>query len=300
MTIPIIQIDAFTNEFFSGNPAAVCLLEEQKSARWMLAVAAEMNLSETAFVLHNKGECNQFSLRWFTPRVEVPLCGHATLASAHVLWEKGIARLEDSIVFHSSQGFLTATREDNWIKLDFPALPGTQSELPVGLVDALGVVPSRVYRNRLSTYLVELDSEQAVRELEPDTAALRNSEFNVCIVTARGVSNGFDFVSRFFAPGLGIDEDPVTGSAHCFLGPYWADRLGKIELVGHQVSKRGGVVKVRLRGDRVDLLGQAVTVLHGELAAPSPALGRRAQTSNSGANNGRPIRYSAAAKARLW
>jgi PhzF family phenazine biosynthesis protein len=261
--VRVIVVDAFTAEPFRGNPAAVCLLHQEGSASWMQAIAAEMNLSETAFVRPRPDD--DFSIRWFTPTVEVPLCGHATLASAHVLWEEELASREQPVTFHAQSGLLTARREGDWICLDFPALPVEQCAAPGGLSEALGCRPLSAHRSQSGAYLVEVDSERTVRELRPNIAQLRSGEFNVCIVTARSDSAAYDFVSRFFAPGLGIDEDPVTGAAHCSLAPYWAERLGKTELVGHQVSARGGVVRVRLRGDRVDLLGQALTVMRGEL-----------------------------------
>ena len=261
--IPIIQVDAFTAEPFGGNPAAVCLLEDEASESWMQAVAAEMNLSETAFV--RRLENGEFSIRWFTPTVEVPLCGHATLASAHALWEDGGVSAEEPITFHAQEGVLKAKREADWICLDFPAMPVETWEPPAAFVESLQAQPVSTFRNRLGVSLVVLDSEATVRTLRPDFAGLATEESDACIVTARAESDAVDFVSRFFAPGFGIDEDPVTGSAHCSLGPYWGERLGKTELVAHQVSKRGGVVRVRWRGDRVDLLGQAVTVIRGVL-----------------------------------
>ena len=264
-TFPIIQVDAFTAEPFHGNPAAVCLLREDADEGWMQAVAAEMNLSETAFV--RRREDGAFAIRWFTPTVEVPLCGHATLASAHVLFERELVSPDEPIRFHSQSGELVARREDGWICLNFPALPVEQATAPAGLVDALGCCPEGFYRNRLGKYLAELDCAKTVRELEPSFAKLVAVGCGACIVTARGESGSCDFVSRFFAPSLGINEDPVTGAAHCSLTPYWAKRLGKNELIGHQVSKRGGIVRVRALGDRVDLLGQAVTVLRGDLLA---------------------------------
>lgn len=263
MKTPIIQVDAFTNEPFRGNPAAVCVLSEEAPEAWMQAVAGEMNLSETAFVHRRK--TGDFSIRWFTPTVEVALCGHATLAGAHVLWEDKVVSPTEPIVFHSQSGRLTAEREGDWIRLDFPALPVEECPIPASMGEALGSRPVRAHRSPLGAYLVELDSDKTVRDLEPDMARLRNAEFNTCIVTARSDSGPFDFVSRFFGPGVGIDEDPVTGAAHCSLGPYWAGRLGKTELTGYQASKRGGVVKVRVRGDRVDILGQALTLMRGEI-----------------------------------
>ena len=231
----------------------------------MQAVGAEMNLAETAFVRERAG--GGYSIRWFTPTVEVELCGHATLASAHVLFEQKLAPPTEPIRFQSKSGELVARREGEWIGLNFPALPVDSATAPAGLVDALGARPVGLYRNRLGKYLAELENEQTVRELEPDLAALVAIGCGACIVTARGESGECDFVSRFFAPSLGINEDPVTGAAHCSLTPYWSEQLGKQELVGHQVSKRGGVVRVRALGDRVALLGRAVTVLRGELLA---------------------------------
>ncbi|HUU84833.1 MAG TPA: PhzF family phenazine biosynthesis protein [Phycisphaerae bacterium] len=265
MTTPLIQVDAFTSEPFGGNPAAVCVLREEAAEAWMQSIATEMNLSETAFVVP-RGP-NDFGLRWFTPTVEVPLCGHATLASAHALWEEKLASPDEPITFHTQSGRLTAGRESDWICLDFPALPVEECTLPLGITEALGARPLGVYRDSFHKYLVEVGSEDVVRNLQPDPAKLLGAGMDACIVTAPSDSGACDFVSRFFAPGLGIDEDPVTGAAHCTLTPFWSQRLGKTELVGHQVSKRGGVVKVRARGDRVDLLGQAVTVMRGRIMA---------------------------------
>jgi PhzF family phenazine biosynthesis protein len=238
----------------------------------MRAVAREMNLSETAFVSPRDGAgrpaAGEFDLRWFTPAVEVALCGHATLASAHVLWETGRVPPDRVIRFHTRSGVLTARRgeerEGGWIELDFPAKPPVAAEAPAALVDALGTAPVWVGQNRMD-YLLELESEEAVRKVDPDFRLLKSLPVRGVIVTARSRSPEFDFVSRFFAPGAGIDEDPVTGSAHCCLGPYWQGRLGKPDFLARQVSARGGVVRVGCRGQRVLLGGQAVTVLKGEL-----------------------------------
>jgi PhzF family phenazine biosynthesis protein len=255
----LVQVDAFTSEPFRGNPAAVCILDRERDAGWMQAVAAEMNLAETAFLLR---QSDGFSLRWFTPAVEVALCGHATLASAHVLWSEGV--LEDDVArFHTKSGLLTATRRAELIELDFPATPEERTAPPEGLLESLGIAsPRYVGRNKFD-FLVEVDSEDDVRALNPDHAGLRKLPMRGVIVTSRGKEH--DFVSRFFAPGSGIDEDPVTGSAHCCLAPFWASRLGKNEFVAYQASARGGIVRVRLDGDRVKLGGRAVTVLRGEL-----------------------------------
>jgi PhzF family phenazine biosynthesis protein len=263
MAIRIVQVDAFTNRPFAGNPAAVCVLQEPKSDQWMRDVAREMNLSETAFLTPQNGGYN---LRWLTPAVEVDLCGHATVASAHVLWQDGHLPEGQQARFHTRSGLLTADQRGEWIELDFPAKLATATEPPPRLLEALGVPSAAFIGRNVFDYLVEVDSEETLRGLSPDHSTLRKEPVRGVIVTARG-SGEFDFVSRFFAPGSGIDEDPVTGSAHTALGPYWAAKLGKQELTGFQASARGGVVRVRLAGDRVKLGGQAVTVMTGELLA---------------------------------
>jgi PhzF family phenazine biosynthesis protein len=267
MALPIYQVDAFTDRPFAGNPAGVCLLPAEDpraaDAAWMQAVAREMNLSETAFLVPS---AEGFGLRWFTPAVEVDLCGHATLASAHVLFELGILSAERAMSFRTRSGLLGARRREGWIELDFPAEPAVPVQAPAELLEALGVEPLYVGRNRLD-YLVELGSEEAVRSLAPDLRRLATLKERGVMVTSRSRSSEYDFVSRFFAPGAGIDEDPVTGSAHCCLGPFWGARLGREELTGYQASARGGVVRVRLAGERVFLYGRAVTVIRGELEA---------------------------------
>ncbi len=261
MGLAIVQIDAFTDTPFKGNPAAVCVLPAPRDEAWMQAVAREMNLSETAFLHPQDGG---FALRWFTPAVEVALCGHATVASAHVLWTEGHLDRDRQARFHTKSGLLTADRRGDWIELDFPANPAAPAAAPAGLATALGVEPKHVGKSRFD-YLVEVDAEATVRTLAPDHAALARLPVRGVMVTSRADTPGFDFVSRFFAPGSGIPEDPATGSSHCTLGPFWAERLGKREFVAYQASARGGVVRVRLEGDRVKLGGQAVTVLRGEL-----------------------------------
>jgi predicted PhzF superfamily epimerase YddE/YHI9 len=260
-----MQVDAFTDTAFAGNPAAVCLLPGPAAPDWMQSVAREMNLSETAF-LHPEGQAHR--LRWFTPAVEVDLCGHATLASAHVLWETGRAPEGAQLDFLTRSGLLSAVRRGAWIELDFPAKPVTAADPPGELLAALGATARFVGRNQFD-YLVEVDGEKTVRGLVPDARRLATLPVRGVIVTSPSDDPGRDFVSRFFAPGSGIDEDPVTGSAHCALGPFWGQRLGKDELVGYQASTRGGVVRVRVAGDRVRLGGQAVTVLRGELVTPA-------------------------------
>ena len=264
MPLTITQVDAFTREPFGGNPAAVCLLPHAAEAPWMQRVAREMNLSETAFLVRR--DDGAFDLRWFTPKVEVDLCGHATLASAHVLWTDGQLATGATAVFHTRSGRLSAVLRDGWIEMDFPAEPDGPVSPPAGLADALGAEPTYVGRNRLD-YLVEVDAEATVRGLAPDARGLGALEARGVIVTARAETDGFDFVSRFFAPRAGVDEDPVTGSAHCCLGPYWRRRLGRDAFTAWQASERGGLVKVAVRGERVTLSGQAVTVLRGELLA---------------------------------
>jgi PhzF family phenazine biosynthesis protein len=263
MPVRIVQVDAFTDTPYKGNPAAVCVLPQPREEQWMRNVAREMNLSETAFLAPRDGA---YDLRWFTPAVEVDLCGHATLAAAHVLWEDGHLPKDATARFHTRSGLLSAVRRGDWIELDFPATPAQPCEPPAGLLDALGTSAAFVGRSCFD-YLVELRDENTLRELAPDFQQLRSAGARGIIVTARAATPRFDFVSRFFAPGSGIDEDPVTGSAHCCLGPYWAERSGKTELLAWQASQRGGTVRVRLSGDRVILGGQAVTVLRGELAA---------------------------------
>lgn len=261
MGVAIYQVDAFTQEPFKGNPAAVCILPQPRDEAWMQAVAREMNLSETAFLVRQE---DGFNLRWFTPAVEVELCGHATLASAHTLWETGLLAPQEGARFYTASGLLTAERRGEQIELSFPATPAEESELPPGLAEALGVEPRYVGKS-LYDYLVELDSEEAVRQVNPDFEKLRQLTIRGIMVTSRASTPGYDFVSRFFAPGVGINEDPVTGSAHCCLAPFWAARTGKQEMLAYQASARGGVVGVRLEGERVALLGRAVTVLRGEL-----------------------------------
>jgi len=256
-------VDAFADRPFAGNPAAVCLLNQPAEEQWMQFVAREMNYSETAF-LTAEGEC--FRLRWFTPTVEVDLCGHATLASAHVLWESGRLAPSETARFLTRSGPLGAERDGDRIVLDFPAIRAQTCEPVPGLLAALGASARHTAKNRFD-HLVEVESESVVRSLQPDFERLATLPVRGVMVTSRSDDPAFDFVSRFFAPGSGIREDPVTGSAHCCLGPYWGDRLDKSELVGHQVSARGGVVQVQLRGDRVRLSGRAITILRGELSA---------------------------------
>ncbi len=260
MGIPLIQVDAFTNNAYKGNPAAVCVLPEPEPEEWMQQVAQEMNLSETAFFYP---EADGLRLRWFTPTVEVDLCGHATLATCHVLWTEGYLAADQEARFHTRSGLLTARRLGDWIELNFPANPSHPIEVPDGLEAVLGVKPVAVGENSLG-YVVQVSTADQVKTLAPDFVALKHFPVRGVIVTSRGDAP-YDFTSRFFAPAIGIDEDPVTGAAHCCLGPYWQEQLGQSEFLAYQASPRGGVVKVHNEGDRVRLRGQAVTVFRGEL-----------------------------------
>ncbi|HQR35361.1 MAG TPA: PhzF family phenazine biosynthesis protein [Blastocatellia bacterium] len=269
MEIPLLQIDAFASQAFKGNPAAVCLLESAKPADWMQNVGAEMNLAETAFVVP-RAEEGKYDLRWFTPAIEIPLCGHATLASAHALWETGRLAETKEARFHTMSGELICRRAGKQIEMDFPALIALPADPPPAAIEALGIQPKNVVCHRRKdgsdgNFLIELESETDVRNVKPDFSLLRKAANAGFIVTARGGASGYDFVSRYFACYAGIDEDPVTGSAHCMLTPYWAKVLGKIEMKAYQASARGGEVSVRLAGERVFLAGEAVTVLRGSL-----------------------------------
>lgn len=266
--LPLWQVDAFADRPFTGNPAAVCVLpgEAHPEAAWMQSVAREMNLSETAFLVR---QGDAFALRWFTPGVEVALCGHATLGSAHALWEAGFLAQGEAARFDTQSGRLTCTRagaeRGGRIEMDFPARMAEAATPPAELLPALGLGEARFVGRNAYDYFVEVESEALVRGLKPDHTGLRKLPVRGVIVTAKADAGGFDFVSRFFAPGSGVDEDPVTGSAHCALAPYWSARLGRDELVGYQASARGGTVWTRVTGDRVVLGGHAVTVLRGEL-----------------------------------
>lgn len=280
MGVPITTVDAFTFTPFSGNPAAVCILSKPAAEDWMQNVAAEMNLSETAFLCPesemNRGPTasglpqrtpgvREYSLRWFAPVCEVELCGHATLASAHVLWERGDVSPSETLRFHTLSGPLSARRTESWIELDFPAGPASPAPAPPGLLEALGVEATYVGRTKFD-YLVQIASPQVLRTMQPDMARL------ACIPGTRGVIvtsvsdlTSFEFLSRFFAPAYGIPEDPVTGSAHCSLAPYWGEKLGRTAMIGYQASRRGGEVRVTVVGERVRLGGRAVTILRGTL-----------------------------------
>jgi PhzF family phenazine biosynthesis protein len=263
----VTYVDAFADGPFTGNPAAVCVLPRATDAVWMQRVAAELNLAETAFVTR-RADAN-FDLRWFSPEAEVDLCGHATLASAHVLWESGLLAPGSMAHFHTRSGMLTAAKVDQWIELDFPITPAEPAEAPPGMIGALGVEPRFVARSRFD-YLVEVADHRTVETIAPDFAKLRLIATRGVIVTARSAEPAYDFVSRFFGPAVGINEDPATGSAHCSLAPFWQTRLGKSSFLARQLSRRGATIRVRLDGDRVKLAGCAITMLAGQLTPQGP------------------------------
>jgi predicted PhzF superfamily epimerase YddE/YHI9 len=262
MSIRLYHVDAFTAKPFAGNPAAVCLLPHERDSGWMRNVAREMNLSETAFLVPRD---DGFDLRWFTPTVEVDLCGHATLACAHVLWRHENWAADKELHFHTHSGLLTARKDGDWIDLNFPATPEQQVLPPPELLHGLGADNSYIYigKNQFD-YLVEVSDEETVRTLRPNLRELKELDARCIVVTSRS-SPPYDFVSRCFGPAAGIDEDPVTGSSHCCLGPFWRQRLGKDTFLAYQASARGGEVRVRVAGERVYLGGQAVTIAQGEM-----------------------------------
>jgi len=259
----IYQVDAFTAEPFTGNPAAVCVLGKPADKKWLQNVAKEMNLSETAFLLP---QGDGYSLRWFTPSFEIDLCGHATLASAHILWERGYLRKEQEAKFYTKSGLLSARRIGDWVQLDFPAIYEEEVEAPAELLTAIRVNPLYVGKN-IFDYLIEVEDEELVRKVKPDYTKLLQISMRGVIVTARAKveAKEYDFISRFFAPEVGVFEDPVTGSAHCCLGPYWRKKLHKDKLIAYQASKRGGLLKLQITGERVLISGKAVTVMEGQL-----------------------------------
>jgi PhzF family phenazine biosynthesis protein len=262
MKIPIFTVDAFTEKPFSGNPAAVCLLKEALDDSVMQKIAFELNLAETAFV-HKEEDA--YRLRWFTPASEVDLCGHATLASAHIMWEEKVVPQDKPIHFNTKSGILITKMKNGEIEMDFPAIPEKEVSYPEDLVHALGGVEPKYVGMTKWNYLVELPSEVAVRAVQPVFEKLLGLPGWGTIITAKSEHNEYDFVSRFFAPEKGVMEDPVTGSAHCALGPYWQKKLGKKEFKAYQASERGGKVGVRVEGDRVFLSGKALTMIKGEI-----------------------------------
>ena len=263
--VPCWQVDAFTDRPFAGNPAAVVWLEADAEPAWMQNVAAEMNLAETAFI-RKRADGDGYDLRWFTPKVEVDLCGHATLGSAHALWTSGTVT-EEPLRFHTRSGVLTCSRTGDLIELDFPATPPKEVPVEAAVVSALGTTDWAFFGRSRFDVFVQLPSAAEVRSVQPDLRQLAAADARGVIVTAVSDDPKYDFISRFFAPRAGVDEDPVTGSAHCALTPYWAAKLGKKELTAFQASERGGVLHLRLNGDRVSLGGYAVTVWEGHLLA---------------------------------
>jgi PhzF family phenazine biosynthesis protein len=258
----IYQVDAFTSEPFRGNPAAVCILDKEPDASWMQNVAMEMNLSETAFVFHKGGSRN---IRFFTPAAEIDLCGHATLSASHILYEYGFCERNEKIVFHSKAGELTVETDGKWITMNFPSYPVTPNTDYDEFSRVTGARASELYTSVYGWTMALLGSEKEVRDMRPDFKAMKGSQFGDLIVTAPASGEGYDFCVRCFVPALGIDEDPVTGSAHCALTPFWHSRTGKKEFISHQVSARGGILKVSVDGERVKISGQARTILKAEL-----------------------------------
>jgi PhzF family phenazine biosynthesis protein len=258
----IYQVDAFTSEPFKGNPAGVCIMKKEMPVTWMQNIAAELHVSETAFI---SGGTKEFNIRYFTPASEIPLCGHATLSSAHIMYETGIVGREKKIIFLSKAGKLVICTEGGWITMNFPAYQLEKIKIPDDIKKYIGIKPEELYRTGHGWSFAVLKNEKDVRNLKPDFRLMKNSVYGDLIVTAPSADKKFDFCVRCFAPALGIDEDPVTGSAHCSLVPFWNSRTGRKKFVSHQVSERGGILKVALKGDRVEISGQARTIIKGEL-----------------------------------
>ena len=258
----IYQVDAFTSEPFKGNPAGVCILDKAMPDEWMQNIAAEMNLSETAFITRGKDE---YGIRFFTPVSEIPLCGHATLSSAHIMFETGIVKKNDTIAFSSKAGILKIRHSNGWVIMNFPAYELVKAEIPQDLCNYNVITPVEYYRAAHGWAFLLFRTEEEVLSLNPDFGALKNSEYGDMIVTAPSSDPRYDFCVRCFAPALGIDEDPVTGSAHCALVPFWHKKSGKMEFISHQISKRGGILKVSLHGERVEIAGEALTIFRAEL-----------------------------------
>ena len=261
MQLPIYQVDAFTNTLYKGNPAAVCPLNEWLPKSTMQAIAAENNLAETAFFVKKGAD---FDLKWFTPTVEIDLCGHATVATAKIIYDY-LGYTEPEIRFHSNSGLLTVSREGDWLYLNFPSYPPVQVETPpAGLLEGLGITQAQaIWKGRTNDYMVVLDSQEIIQNLLPDFRILKSVAARGIIVTAKG--DEVDFVSRFFGPASGIDEDPVTGSAHTVLTPYWSEKLGKTSISATQGGVRKGQLHCVLKGDRVDLMGKAQTYMQGSI-----------------------------------
>jgi PhzF family phenazine biosynthesis protein len=258
----IYQVDAFTAKPFKGNPAGVCILDHEPDSAWMQNVAMEMNLSETSFVFPGH-DCR--IIRYFTPEAEMKLCGHATLSASHILFETGIVKSDEEIVFSSKAGELIIKKHGDWITMNFPAYPLEKMELTSEFEKVTGAKPLELYKAGFGWTLALLKNESEVRNLKPQFPLMKSSIFGDLIVTAQSEDPMYDFCVRCFAPAVGIDEDPVTGSAHCALAPFWAEKTGKKDFNSHQVSKREGILKVSLKGDRVEISGQAKTIFKAEL-----------------------------------
>jgi PhzF family phenazine biosynthesis protein len=260
--MPIYQVDAFTAEPFKGNPAGVCILKSAANSEWMQNIAMEMNLSETAFVFPEKAS---FNIRFFTPAAEIELCGHSTLSTAHIMFEIGIEKAHEEIPFQSKAGILKIKKDENLITMNFPAYPLNKMEIPADFEKITGINAVELYRTGHGWTLALVRNENELKNIKPNLQAMKNSEFGDMIVTSPSTDKKFDFCVRCFVPALGIDEDPVTGSAHCSLAPFWHGKTGKTEFVSRQVSKRGGILKVSLKGDRVEISGEAITIFKAEL-----------------------------------
>jgi PhzF family phenazine biosynthesis protein len=258
----IYQVDAFTTEAFKGNPAGVCLLENELSAEWMQNVAMEMNLSETAYVFPTK---EHRIIRFYTPESEIELCGHATLSASHIMYETGIIKENEEIIFSSKAGMLKIVKHGKWITMNFPSYNIERMEITPEFEKVTGMKPLELFKAGYGWTLALMKNEKEVKMMTPDFTNMKKSIFGDLIVTAPCNDNAFDFCVRCFAPALGINEDPVTGSAHCALAPFWHSKTGKSDFVSHQVSKREGVLKISLKGDRVEISGQAITIFKAEL-----------------------------------
>lgn len=267
----IYQVDAFTNEIFRGNPAGVCIMKEKPDDVWMQNIAMEMNLSETAFVY--PAEDGRRIIRFFTPEAEVPLCGHATLAASHIMYETGETSPGETITFSSASGDLVITKSGSWITMNFPAVRLKKIEDTTGFLKVTGFEADELYEGNFWS-LALLKDEASVRKVVPEYARMKSSPFGDLIVTAPSSDKNYDYCIRCFAPAVGINEDPVTGSAQCALAPFWHMKTGKDEFICHQVSKREGILKVRLKGDRVDISGQAVTVFRAEMERGAGSRGK--------------------------
>jgi len=258
----IYQVDAFTAKPFKGNPAGVCILDKEPSPIWMQNIAEEMNLSETAFIFPGK---DGREIRFFTPEVEVPLCGHATLSASHIMYETHLYNGSEEITLNSMQGELRVRKSGNWIVMNFPLYTHNRVPVPADIDQIIGIKPAELYQSNDGWYLALIENEKMIHDMKPDFIMMKNSEYRSLIVTAKSEESKFDFCVRCFAPALGINEDPVTGSAHCALVPFWHIKTGKYDFTSHQVSKREGVLKVSLKGERVEISGQAKTILRAEL-----------------------------------